>query len=230
MCRKTTLIGRSDIDLKRNFSQDCANRRKVKSPGAWIDPALACIFANFTTSFIEVPIDTVKQRLQAGIPRQTFRGLWANSELVSSLRSLTKLGGIRSLYRSYLPYMLRTLPFEMIEFSVFESMNDAVKKHYKMNRRCEWITYLSLGAFAGAIATIVTMPIDNMKTRINVLGESFSDSPRMILKCHGFSGFFRGITPRLATHIPSGAIYFLVYAGSKSFLRKIAQEKEISET
>ena len=195
----------------------------------WADPALSCLFANTVTSWIEVPIDTIKQRMQAaGSPlrrplsrmgaNRTKSSAWCSAKgAISSIRPSL---GISGLYRAYWPFLLRTLPFEIIEFSVFESLKQATKK-YKMfeAKKYEGAVYLSIGACAGATAAIVTMPIDNMKTRINVLGEGFFESFMTILRNYGVKGFFRGVTPRLATHVPSGALYFAIYAISKTSLR-----------
>lgn len=181
-------------------------------------PAIACVFANVSTSFIEVPLDTAKQKLQA------MSKCSSSPTYIPTLLKLYK-GGLGSLYGTYLAYTLRTVPFEVAEFTVYEGLRKALRSIDTTRcgqQRIEldggpvlWL----LGGLAGCCATVITMPVDNIKTRMNVFGSGFVQSTVFIAQANGARGFFRGIYARLATHVPSAAVYFYVYQHSKRLLR-----------
>lgn len=191
------------------------------NPPRMLIPAIACVFANVSTSFIEVPLDTAKQKLQAmsAMSKRSSR----SQRYIPTLIKLYN-GGIGSLYNTYLAYTLRTIPFEVAEFTVYEGLRKMLRSMNSSHEQCInldggpvlWV----LGGLAGCFATIITMPVDNIKTRMNVYGSGFMQSFVFIARAHGARGFFRGTGARLATHVPSAAVYFYVYQHSKRLLRQ----------
>lgn len=79
------------------------------------------------------------------------------------------------------------------------------------------------GAGAGLISSVVTCPLDVVKTRlqaqggiqaVNSAGKDVSglvDTVAMVWKTEGLRGFYRGLAPTIYGYLPTWAIYFTVY-------------------
>lgn len=91
------------------------------------------------------------------------------------------------------------------------------------------------GACAGFVSSIVTCPLDVIKTRLQVRSivfghesadhKGFSSVSRVVSRIwneDGLRGFYRGLGPTVVGYLPTWAIYFCVYdAGKKFFSREI---------
>jgi solute carrier family 25 folate transporter 32 len=75
------------------------------------------------------------------------------------------------------------------------------------------------GAGAGLVSSIVTCPLDVVKTRLqaqhlarDAVGyEGVNGTIKRIYKTAGLKGFYRGLGPTLAGYLPTWGIYFTVY-------------------
>lgn len=78
---------------------------------------------------------------------------------------------------------------------------------------------MTAGAGAGLVSSIVTCPLDVVKTRLQAQAASVNhkdyQTVEMIVKdiwtSGGFRGFYRGLGPTLAGYLPTWGIYFTVY-------------------
>lgn len=78
---------------------------------------------------------------------------------------------------------------------------------------------MTAGAGAGLVSSIVTCPLDVVKTRLQAqhLARDASDyegvrgTVKRIWRQAGFRGFYRGLGPTVAGYLPTWGIYFTVY-------------------
>ncbi|WVQ85796.1 hypothetical protein IAT38_007964 [Cryptococcus sp. DSM 104549] len=78
---------------------------------------------------------------------------------------------------------------------------------------------MTAGAGAGLVSSIVTCPLDVVKTRMQAQAiskgaadyESVGVIVKNIWESRGFRGFYRGLGPTLAGYLPTWGIYFTVY-------------------
>ena len=130
-------------------------------------------------------------------------------------------------------------------------INENLKKIVKpKERQRQFLSYFFCAAVAGSVASIVTIPLDNIKTKlqtqstdsycekceetkINKCGSDniikYRDIPstiKILYNEQGIkNGFFRGILPRVMFHAPSCAISWGSYEFLKSLLIKISDRK-----
>lgn len=134
--------------------------------------------------------------------------------------------GLRAFYVSYPTTLAMTVPFTAVQFSTYEW----AKKVLNPSESYSPITHAIAGGFAGAVAAAITTPLDVAKTLLQTRGSSTDASIRscsgmfeafrIIYQKEGSKGFSRGMTARIATHIPANALCWLSYEGFRFFLNK----------
>ncbi|XP_024026905.1 S-adenosylmethionine carrier 1, chloroplastic/mitochondrial isoform X2 [Morus notabilis] len=122
--------------------------------------ALAHLTAGFiggaASSLIRVPTEVVKQRMQTG----------QFTSAPAAVRLIIAREGFKGLYAGYGSFLLRDLPFDAVQFCMYEQMRIG----YKLAARREPndLETAIIGAFAGAITGAITTPLDVIKTRLMV--------------------------------------------------------------
>ncbi|XP_050696247.1 probable mitochondrial glutathione transporter SLC25A40 isoform X1 [Eriocheir sinensis] len=168
------------------------------------------------------PFELVRTKMQA--TTMTYK------ELAMVMRREVSTGGVRSLWRGWVPTVLRDVPFSILYWLSYE------KQKILMNQQCPSFQFtLIAGAVSGGIAGTLTLPLDVIKThrQIEIGEELFSDSTKAsrstwemlqhIYRQQGVRGLFSGLVPRLAKVMPACAIMISTYEYAKKFFRNRGQ-------
>ncbi|KAM7513724.1 hypothetical protein LguiA_003858 [Lonicera macranthoides] len=162
-------------------------------------------------SLIRVPTEVVKQRMQTG---QFSSAPGAVSLIVSK-------EGFKGLYAGYGSFLLRDLPFDAIQFCIYEQ----IRIGYKLAARRDLNDPENaiIGAFAGALTGAITTPLDVIKTRLMVQGSAnqykgISDCVQTIIREEGAPALLKGIGPRVLWIGIGGSIFFGVLERTKRYL------------
>ncbi|XP_071702265.1 S-adenosylmethionine carrier 1, chloroplastic/mitochondrial-like [Rutidosis leptorrhynchoides] len=163
------------------------------------------------SSIIRVPTEVVKQRMQTG-------------HFVSApdaVRLIVAKEGFKGLFAGYNSFLLRDLPFDAIQFCIYEQLRIGYKLAAKRNLSDP--ENAAIGAFAGAITGAVTTPLDVIKTRLMIQGSGnqyrgISHCVTTILKEEGPSAFLKGMGPRVLWIGIGGSIFFGVLEKTKQLL------------
>ena len=78
-------------------------------------------------------------------------------------RRVLRAEGLRAFYRSYSTQLLMNIPFQSLHFMVYEHASDIINPQ----RSYSPTSHLVAGSAAGAIASLVTTPLDVAKTLLN---------------------------------------------------------------
>jgi len=160
---------------------------------------------------VMAPADVVKQRMQMCCS--------PHRKALTCARTIYRNEGIAAFYRAYPTMLTMSLPFQIVNFVVYEKMKKITNpnKEYK-----PWTHWLS-GAVAGGLAAFFTMPLDVCKTLLNtqeanVLSRlqtsrvvGMRSAALTVYSMHGFMGFFRGLWAKVLYQTPSTAISWSVY-------------------
>ncbi|CAL0325167.1 unnamed protein product [Lupinus luteus] len=162
-------------------------------------------------SLIRVPTEVVKQRMQT---RQF-------TSASGAVRYIASKEGFRGLYAGYGSFLLRDLPFDAIQFCIYEQ----IRIGYKLAARRDLNDPENalIGAFAGALTGAITTPLDVIKTRLMIQGsgnqyKGIVDCVQTIIKEEGPSALLKGVGPRVLWIGIGGSIFFGVLESSKRFL------------
>lgn len=165
-------------------------------------------------SFVFVPGEVLKQRIQAGL----------QPNMVSALRGALKERGVRGLYAGYAATLLRDVPYTMLEFGLYSQYKRVARfalKRQRLRPQEEW----ALGGLAGGCTGFLTTPLDFAKTKLMTQSATTGqylgvmDVLRKTTQSEGVGGLFRGSSARVAWLIPFTAVFFGVHEASKRALK-----------
>ncbi|KAF7128953.1 hypothetical protein RHSIM_Rhsim10G0148000 [Rhododendron simsii] len=162
-------------------------------------------------SLIRVPTEVVKQRMQT---RQF-------ASAPDAVRLILSREGFKGLYAGYRSFLLCDLPFDAIQFCLYEQLRIGYKLAAK--RELSDPENAIIGAFSGALTGAITTPLDVVKTRLMVQGSAnqykgIFDCVQTIVKEEGPPALLKGIGPRVLWIGIGGSIFFGVLESTKRFL------------
>lgn len=170
------------------------------------------------SSLIRVPTEVVKQRMQTG----------QFASAPDAVRLIIAKEGFKGLFAGYSSFLLRDLPFDAIQFCLYEQLRIGYK--IAARRELNDPENAVIGAFAGAITGALTTPLDVLKTRLMVQGSEnqyngIISCARTIIKEEGAAALLKGIGPRVLWIGIGGSIFFGVLEKSKQLLAQHHSKK-----
>lgn len=171
------------------------------------------------------PLELVRTKMQSR--RLTY------SELQVCIRSAVAQDGVLSLWRGWGPTVLRDVPFSALYWFNYELVKDHLCQRYRMPQANFSVSFTA-GAISGAIAAILTLPFDVVKTHRQIqLGEmdtlgvplKRTTSTWHIMKeiqaKLGYRGLFAGFLPRVIKVAPACAVMISTYEFGKAFFQEM---------
>lgn len=174
-------------------------------------------FAGAFGATIVYPIDMVKTRMQN--QRSTVVGQMLYKNSVDCARKIFRNEGFIGFYRGLGPQLIGVAPEKAIKLTV----NDFVRGQAMdpETGRIKLIWELIAGGTAGGCQVVFTNPLEIVKIRLQVQGETArveGAAPKgavHIVRQLGILGLYRGASACLLRDIPFSAIYFPVYSHLK---------------
>ncbi|KAL3591666.1 hypothetical protein D5086_010306 [Populus alba] len=170
-------------------------------------------------SLIRVPTEVVKQRMQTG----------QFTSAPDAVRLIVSKEGFKGFYAGYGSFLLRDLPFDAIQFCIYEQLR--IGYRVAAQRELNDPENAAIGAFAGALTGAITTPLDVIKTRLMVQGSAnqykgIVDCVSTVVREEGPTALLKGIGPRVLWIGIGGSIFFGVLERTK---RLLAQRRPISD-
>ena len=149
-------------------------------------PAIAGASARFVASLSTAPLELLRTQQAARVGTTTSgasNSSATNIGITSEFRLMIQEGGISSLFRGVHPTLMRDIPFSAVYWLCIESMRDFWRnRRQQQNNNDNHTPALSAweqggqalinGSVSGIIAAAVTTPLDVIKTRIQVGGNT----------------------------------------------------------
>lgn len=208
--------------------------------------AAAAISGESFACCIRVPVEMVKQQMQAG----------HHSDITSALRYITnntappaaaaanglpaapppppiRISGVYHLFHGMPIMLMRELPFSVIQMSLYETLKSKV--FAQKDHPYAAFALPLCGAFSGGCAAFLTTPLDVIKTRIMLLRHHHHTGSKIkyvlddLMREPARPGdrfgypqrFFRGASTRVLWISLGGSIFFGTYEFVKAGFRKI---------
>eukprot|EP00268_Persea_americana_P003649 TRINITY_DN11117_c0_g1_i2.p1 TRINITY_DN11117_c0_g1~~TRINITY_DN11117_c0_g1_i2.p1 ORF type:complete len:392 (+),score=58.58 TRINITY_DN11117_c0_g1_i2:62-1237(+) len=167
---------------------------------------VAGMVSNLASCVYFVPLDVICQRMMVqGLPGMaTYNGPF------DAVRNVLRTEGFRGLYRGFGLTAVTQSPASALWWGTYGSAQHVIwrslgYRNEAEKRPChlEMVTVQAVaGTMAGACSSVITTPIDTIKTRLQVMDNygvgrpSIIKTTKMLLQEDGWRGFYRGFGPR----------------------------------
>jgi solute carrier family 25 S-adenosylmethionine transporter 26 len=82
-----------------------------------------------------------------------------------AFRSIVKVDGFKGLYNGYSSLIMREVPFDMMQFMLYEQLKRQMKI-YRNGIDLTAVDNMICGSIAGGVTAVCTTPLDVIKTRL----------------------------------------------------------------
>ena len=187
----------------------------------WCAQFAAAATAAVSASFIRVPTEVIKSRMQVG----QFQSA------VTAMKTIVKQEGVTGIYAGYKSFLLRDITFDVIEFVSYEQIRQYYLQSKGPDAKLNAIEGSAIGAVAGALTATFTTPFDVIKTRMMLQGRNkvysgVIDCTRKMILEEGMGSLFKGVGPRVTWISIGGAVFFGALEKTKSLLETFAPANE----
>ncbi|GMH09030.1 hypothetical protein Nepgr_010870 [Nepenthes gracilis] len=144
-------------------SMNSVKRRFPAGTGIITWHAASGVCATVTDNAIFTPMDMVKQRLQlsGGGGVRAYRGVW------DCVKRVLREEGFGAFYASYKTTVIMNAPYTAVHFATYEAAKRTLMEISPDSASDErLIVHATAGAAAGALASVVTTPLDVVKTQL----------------------------------------------------------------
>ncbi|CAD0052414.1 unnamed protein product [Aureobasidium pullulans] len=164
--------------------------------------------AGATESFVVVPFELVKIRLQDKAQSHKYNGL------VDCVRKVVQQEGVLTLYQGLESTMWRHILWNAGYFGCIFQVRELLPK--AENKKSQVLNDLASGAVGGTVGTILNTPMDVYNWAWPALGTVYKEE--------GFSALYKGFLPKVLRLGPGGGILLVVFTGVMDFFRKMKAE------
>ncbi|SCP03688.1 mitochondrial carrier protein, putative [Plasmodium malariae] len=160
---------------------------------------ISTTIAEIASCAVRLPFEIVKQKMQIS----------TNRSMINTIYDISKTEGLfKFLFKSYLIMIVREIPFDYIQYFLWETFKEKAKKDFSnISEKYPTITSSVCGGMAGGISGFLTTPIDVIKTRQIIFGKNYGETIKDIAK-DGYLSFYKGCYFRSCYLFFGGFIFF----------------------
>ncbi|KAH8554091.1 mitochondrial carrier domain-containing protein [Umbelopsis sp. PMI_123] len=191
----------------------------------YLDVCVAGGIGGSLADFMMHSVDTVKTRLQGQAQHRPMK----YHNMVQSYRLILKEEGVlRGLYAGITPAMLGSIPGTTLYFGTYEF----TKRTLTANAVPEFIAHLCAGSLGDLAASIIYVPSEVLKTRMQLQGRYNNPhfisgynyrntwhATKIIVKYDGVGALFHGFRATLVRDVPYSALQFAFYEQFKKLAK-----------
>ncbi|GMQ03144.1 hypothetical protein CsSME_00049063 [Camellia sinensis var. sinensis] len=167
------------------------------------------------------PLETIRTHLMVGSSGHSSTEVFHN---------IMKTDGWKGLFRGNFVNVIRVAPSKAIELFAYDTVNKTLSPKPGEQPMLPIPASLVAGACAGVSSTLVTYPLELLKTRLTIQRDAYDglfDAFIKILQEGGPGELYRGLTPSLIGVIPYAATNYFAYDTLRKAYRKIFKQEKI---
>ncbi|GMI97586.1 EMBRYO DEFECTIVE 104, suppressor of high stearate content 1, SODIUM HYPERSENSITIVE 1 [Hibiscus trionum] len=167
------------------------------------------------------PLETIRTHLMVGSSGNSTAEVFSN---------IMQTDGWKGLFRGNLVNVIRVAPSKAIELFAFDTVNKQLSPKPGEEPKIPIPASLVAGACAGVSSTLLTYPLELVKTRLTIeknMYDGILDAFLKILQREGPAELYRGLAPSLIGVIPYAATNYFAYDTLRKVYRKVSKEEKI---
>jgi solute carrier family 25 2-oxodicarboxylate transporter 21 len=181
--------------------------------------------AGATESFVVVPFELVKIRLQDRAQSHKYNGM------IDCVTKIVKQEGPLTLYQGLESTMWRHILWNAGYFGCIFQVRALLPS--ATTKKSQITNDLISGAVGGTVGTILNTPMDVVKSRIQNSPKVPGQLPKynwawtslpIVAREEGFAALYKGFLPKVLRLGPGGGILLVVFTGVMDFFRKMRNE------
>ncbi|XP_074648799.1 mitochondrial thiamine pyrophosphate carrier-like [Tubulanus polymorphus] len=183
------------------------------------EQAAAGAISGVITRAIAQPLDVVKVRFQLQIEPIKKGGGSTYHGVTQAFIKILREEKMQALWKGHVPAQMLSISFGLVTFSSFEILTKDIGKLFPivLTDRYQPAYHFTCGGLAGCIATVVSQPMDVVRTRLVAQGEpkiypTIYSAVKTMYKQEGARCFFRGLSPTLLQIVPQSGLMFGFYS------------------
>ncbi|KAK8697623.1 hypothetical protein V6N13_113764 [Hibiscus sabdariffa] len=167
------------------------------------------------------PLETIRTHLMVGSSGNSTTEVFHN---------IMQTDGWKGLFRGNFVNVIRVAPSKAIELFAFDTVNKRLSPKPGEEPKIPIPASLVAGACAGVSSTLVTYPLELVKTRLTIeknMYDGIVDAFVKILQREGPAELYRGLAPSVIGVIPYAATNYFAYDTLRKVYRKVFKEEKI---
>ncbi|OAY27369.1 adenine nucleotide transporter BT1, chloroplastic/mitochondrial [Manihot esculenta] len=205
--------------LKKKKKGGLKLKLKVKNP--MVRRLISGGIAGAVSRTAVAPLETIRTHLMVGSSGHTTTEVFHN---------IMKTDGWKGLFRGNLVNVIRVAPSKAIELFAYDTVNKNLSPKPGEQPKLPIPASLIAGACAGVSSTLVTYPLELVKTRLTIQRGVYNgilDAFLKILHEEGPAELYRGLAPSLIGVIPYAAANYFAYDTLRKAYRKVFKQEKI---
>ncbi|XP_057427327.1 adenine nucleotide transporter BT1, chloroplastic/mitochondrial-like [Lotus japonicus] len=203
-------------------------RMKKKKRGLKIkvkNPSLRRLFSGAIGGAVSrtavAPLETIRTHLMVGSSGHSSGEVFNN---------IMKSDGWKGLFRGNFVNVIRVAPSKAIELFAYDTVNKNLSPKPGEQPKLPVPPSLIAGACAGVSSTLLTYPLELLKTRLTIqrgVYDGLFDAFLKIVREEGAGELYRGLAPSLIGVIPYSATNYFAYDSLRKAYRKFSKQEKI---
>ncbi|XP_010437915.1 PREDICTED: adenine nucleotide transporter BT1, chloroplastic/mitochondrial [Camelina sativa] len=206
---------------KRTKKKKGGLKLKIKIANPSLRRLLSGAVAGAVSRTVVAPLETIRTHLMVG------SGGNSSSEVFGEIM---KHEGWTGLFRGNLVNVIRVAPARAVELFVFETVNKKLSPEHGEESKIPIPASLLAGACAGVSQTLLTYPLELVKTRLTIqrgVYKGILDAFVKIIREEGPTELYRGLAPSLIGVVPYAATNYFAYDSLRKAYRSFSKQEKI---
>lgn len=168
-------------------------------------------FAGACASFVLTPVELIKCKLQVSNISNSSSATLRHTEVWPTVKSVIRERGILGLWQGQFSTLIRECIGGAVWFTTYEVMKLKLLALHPLEQENKTWELLAAGATAGVAFNASIFPADTVKSVCQTEHTNIVNALKIILRNHGFNGFYRGLGITLIRAAPANATVFYTY-------------------
>ncbi|RID77663.1 hypothetical protein BRARA_A00553 [Brassica rapa] len=194
---------------------------KIKIGNPSLRRLISGAVAGAVSRTVVAPLETIRTHLMVG------SGGNSSAEVFGDIM---KHEGWTGLFRGNLVNVIRVAPARAVELFVFETVNKKLSPEHGEQSKIPIPASLLAGACAGVSQTLLTYPLELVKTRLTIqrgVYKGIFDAFVKIIREEGPTELYRGLAPSLIGVVPYAATNYFAYDSLRKAYRSFSKQEKI---